>query len=74
MKRNAPFQIYHDIELGLRICELSAGANTTVVTTVFRFCEVFGKEEAVVRRKRSRSDRVKYFKAPFCKGELLFAQ
>ena len=35
--------------------------------TVCQFCEVFGKEEAIVERKCSRSDRVKYFKAPFLK-------
>ena len=66
-KRNTPFQSHHDVEFGLQICERSAGASTTVITTVFRFYDVFGKEETVVGRKRSRLDRVKYFKAPFRK-------
>ena len=66
-KRNTPFQSHHAVEFGLRICERSAGASPAVITTVCRFCEVFGKEEAVVGRKRSRSDRIKYFKAPFRK-------
>ena len=66
-KRNTPFQSHYDVEFGLRICERSAGASSTVVTTVCRFCEVFGKEVAVLERKRSHFDRVKYFKAPFWK-------
>ena len=66
-KRNTPFQSRHADEFGLRICERSTGASSTVVTTVCRFCEVFVKEEEVVERKRSRSDRVKYFKLPFWK-------
>jgi hypothetical protein len=40
---------------------------TVVVTTACRFCEVFGKEESKVGMKRGRSERVKYFKAPFRK-------
>eukprot|EP00171_Calliarthron_tuberculosum_P007728 IDg7728t1 len=47
--------------------ERDASASTAVVTTVWRFCEVFGKEEAIVERERSRSNRVKYFKALFRK-------
>lgn len=67
-KRNTPFQSNHTLEFGLRICERSTGASTAVVATACRFCEVFGKEEAVeVGRKRNRSDRVKHFKAPFRK-------
>ena len=66
-KHNAPFQSCRSFEFGLRICERSAGASTTVVMTVFRFCDMFGKEEAVVGNKRSRLDRVKYFKATFWK-------
>ena len=46
-KRNTTFQSHHDLELGLRISERSAGASSTVVTVVCRFCKVFGKEEAV---------------------------
>ena len=66
-KRNTPFQSRHDVEFGLRICERSAGASTTVVTRVCQFCKVFGKEEAVVGSKHSCSECVKYFKAPFRK-------
>ena len=47
-ERNMHFQSRHAVEFGLRICKRSAGASTIVVTTVCRFCEVFGKEEAVV--------------------------
>ena len=66
-KRNTPFQSQHAVEFGLLICECSAGSCTTVVTTVCQFCEVFVKEESVVGIKRGRSDRVKYFQAPFRK-------
>ena len=66
-KRNTPFQSLHALEFGLRISERSAGAISTVVTVVCRLCKVFGKEEALKERKRSHSDRVKYFKAPFWK-------
>ena len=67
-KRKTPFQSYHAAEFGLRVCERAAGESTAVVAVACRFCEVFGKEEATaVGRKRSRSDRVKYFKAPFRK-------
>ena len=66
-KGNTPFQSLHAVEFGLRICEHSAGDSTTVVTTVCRFCEVFGKEESVVERKHSSLESVKYFKAPFWK-------
>jgi hypothetical protein len=60
-KRDTPFQDYHVDEFGLRICKRA------VVTTAFRFCEVFGKEESEVGMKRGRSERVKYFKAPIRK-------
>ena len=66
-KRNTPFRSHHYVEFGLQVCERSTGARPNVVTPVCRFCEVFGNEEAVVGRKRSRLDRAKYFKAPFCK-------
>ena len=66
-KRNTPFQSRHAVEFGLQIYERSRGASSTISTTVCRFCEVFGKEEAVVERKGSRSDRIKYFKKPFRK-------
>ena len=66
-KRNTPFQSRHALEFGLRISKRSAGASSTVVTVVCRFCEVFGKEESAEERKRSRLDRVKYFKSPFRK-------
>ena len=66
-KHNTPLQSRHAVEFGLRIYEHSAGASSIVVTTVCQFCEVFGKEESVVERKHSRSDRVKYFKVPFWK-------
>ena len=69
MKRNTPFQIHHAVEFGLQICERSAGASITVVTTVCQFCKVAIKEEAVVGRKRSFLDRVNYFKAPFRKDK-----
>ena len=65
--RNTPFQSRHAVEFGLQICERDAGASSTVVKTVCRFCKVFGKEEAVVERKCRHSDCVKYFKAPFWK-------
>jgi hypothetical protein len=45
----------------------TAVATTAVATTGGRFCEVFGKEESEVGMKRGRSERVKYFKAPFRK-------
>ncbi|KAH9576038.1 hypothetical protein CY35_01G142300 [Sphagnum magellanicum] len=56
-KRDAPFQPHHVAEFGL----------TAVVTMACRFCEVFGKEESEVGMKHGRSERVKYFKAPFRK-------
>ena len=64
-KRNTPFRSCHDVELGPRICERSAGASSTVATKFCQFCEVFEKEEAVVESKRSSLDRAKYFKALF---------
>jgi hypothetical protein len=66
-KRDKPFQAYHVDEFGLRICERAVGNSTAVETTACRFCEVFGKEETEVGMKRGRSERVKYFKAPFRK-------
>ena len=71
-KRNTPFQHHHAVEFGLRISEHGADNSTTVVSVACRFCEVFGKEEPVeVERKRSRSGRVKHFKAPFRKENYL---
>ena len=67
MKCDTSFQSHHAVELSLQICKRSAGSSTTVVTTVCQFYEVIGKEEAVVGRKRSRSDRFKDFKATFYK-------
>jgi len=66
-KRDTPFQAHHVAEFGVRICERAVGNSTTVVTTACRFCEVFGKEESKVAMKRGRSERIKYFKAPFRK-------
>jgi hypothetical protein len=66
-KHDMPFQAHHVAEFGLRICERVVGNSTAVVTTVCRFCEVFGKEESEVGMKRGRSEHVKYFKAPFHK-------
>ncbi len=66
-KCDTPFQAHHVAEFGLRICERAVGNSTAVVTTACRFCEVFGKEESEVGMKRGRSERVKYFKAPFRK-------
>ena len=66
-KRNTPFQSFHALDFVLRIIKSITGARSTVVTVVCRFCEVFGKDEAVEERKRSRSDCVKYFKASFRK-------
>jgi hypothetical protein len=66
-KRDTPFQAHHVDEFGLRICERAFGNSTAVATTACRFCEVFGKEESEVGMKRGRSERVKYFKAPFHK-------
>jgi hypothetical protein len=66
-KRDTPFQAHHVAEFCLRICERAVGNSTAVVTTACRFCEVFGKEESEVGMKRGRSERVKYFKAPFRK-------
>jgi hypothetical protein len=60
-------QAHHVDEFGLRICERAVGNSTAVATTACRFCEVFGKEESEVGMKRGRSERVKYFKAPFRK-------
>jgi hypothetical protein len=45
----------------------AVGNSTAIATTACRFCEVFGKEESEVGMKRGRSERVKYFKAPFRK-------
>jgi hypothetical protein len=64
-KRDTPFQAHHVDEFGLRICERAVGNSTAVATSACRFCEVFGKEESEVGMKRGRSERVKYFKAPF---------
>jgi hypothetical protein len=66
-KRDTLFQAHHVIEFGLRICERAVGNSTAVVTTACRFCEVFGKEESEVAMKCGRSERIKYFKAPFHK-------
>ena len=44
-KRNMPLQSHHAVEFGLPVCERSAGASPNVVTVIFRFCEVFGKDE-----------------------------
>jgi hypothetical protein len=66
-KCDTPFQAHHLDEFGLRICELPVGNSTAVATTVCRFCEVFGKEDSEMGMKRGRSERVKYFKAPFRK-------
>jgi hypothetical protein len=66
-KRDTPFQAHHVDEFGLRICERTVGNSTAVATMACRLCEVFGKEESEVRMKRGRSERVKYFKAPFRK-------
>ena len=56
---NAPLQSHHAVEYGLWICKRSEGATPVVVTAVCRFCEVFGKEEAVVGIKRSCLGRIK---------------
>jgi hypothetical protein len=45
----------------------AVGNSTAVTTTACRFCEVFGKEKSKVGMKRGRSERVKYYKAPFRK-------
>jgi hypothetical protein len=66
-KCDTPFQAHHVAEFGLRICKRVVGNSTAVVTTACRFCEVFGKEESEVGMNRGRSERVKYFKAPFRK-------
>jgi hypothetical protein len=66
-KRDTPLQAHHVDEFGLRICERAVGNSTAVITTACRFCEVFGKKESEVGMKRGRSERVKYFKAPFRK-------
>jgi hypothetical protein len=66
-KRNTPFQAHHVDEFGLRICERAVGSSTAVATTACRYCEVFGNEASEVEMKRGRSERVKYFKAPFRK-------
>ncbi|CAK9204250.1 unnamed protein product [Sphagnum troendelagicum] len=66
-KRDTLFQAHHVVEFGLRICECAVGNSTVIVTMACRFYEVFGKEESEVRMKRGRSERVKYFKAPFRK-------
>jgi hypothetical protein len=67
-KRDTPFQARHVDEFGLRICERAVGNSTVFATKACRFCEVFGREESEVVMKRGRSERVKYFKAPFRKG------
>jgi hypothetical protein len=67
MKRDTPFQAHHVDKFGRRICERAVGNSTAVATTAGRFCEVFGKEESEVGMKHGRSERVKYFKAPFRK-------
>jgi hypothetical protein len=66
-KHDTPFQAHHVVEFGPQICEHVVGNSTAVVTTACRFCEVFGKEESEVGMKHGRSERVKYFKAPFRK-------
>jgi hypothetical protein len=66
-KRDTPFHAHHIDEFGLRTCERAVGNRTAVGTAACRFCEVFGKEESEVGMKRGRSERVKYFKAPFRK-------
>lgn len=66
-KRNTSFQANHAAEFGLRICQRATGSSTAVVAVACRFCEVFGKEEPSVGMKRSRSQGVKFFKAPFRK-------
>ncbi len=66
-KHDTSFQAHHVVEFGLWICERVVGNSTTVVTTACQFCEVFRKEESEVGMKRRRSERVKYFKAPFRK-------
>jgi hypothetical protein len=66
-KRDTPFQAHYIDGFGLRICERAVGNSTAVATTERRFCEVFGKKESEVGMKRGRSERVKYFKAPFRK-------
>jgi hypothetical protein len=63
--RDTPFQAHHVDEFGLRICKRAVGYRTAVATTACRFCEVFGKEDSEVGMKRGRSERIKYFKAPF---------
>ena len=45
MKRNTPFHSHHAVKFGMRICERSTGASTTVVTAVCRFYDVLRKEE-----------------------------
>ena len=66
-KRNTPFQSCHAVEFGLQVCERSAGTSSIVVTTVYQFYEVFGKEESVLEINCSCSDCVKYSEAPFQK-------
>jgi hypothetical protein len=66
-KRETTFQAHHVDEFGLRIWKRAVGNSTAVATTACRFCEVFGKEQSEVGIKRGRSERVKYFKAPFRK-------
>jgi hypothetical protein len=66
-KRDTPFQAHHVDEFGLRICERAVGNSTADAKAACRFCELFGKEESEVGMKRGRSERVKYFKAPFRK-------
>jgi hypothetical protein len=66
-KHDTSFQAHQVVEFGMRICERAVGNITVVITTACRFYEVFGKEESEVGMKRGRSERVKYFKAPFRK-------
>ena len=66
-KRSTLLQHHHLVGFGLRMFERAANGST-VVSTACRFSEVFGKEEPLkVGRKRGRSSRMKYFKAPFRK-------
>lgn len=46
-KRSKSIQSHDAVELGLRVTARSLDASAAVVTTVYRFCEVFGNEEAV---------------------------
>ena len=66
-QHNTPFQSHHAVGFSLRICERSAGVSPVVVTAVWRLCEVYIKEEAVVVSKCRCSERFNYFEVPFYK-------